>query len=109
MTPMTPTQIKTFARLSVLATTAAVTVRSAAAAAAVFADAMRPSGETTTNIQPMLAILDHDLDAAVEALGDAMASLSNVRRLFGLPPSSVVVVAEAVQDAATEAAELCQS
>ena len=109
MTPMSPTQIKTFARLSFLTTTAAVTVRSAAAAAAVFAEAMRPSGETTTSIQPMLAYLDHDLDAAVEALGDAMQDLANVRRLFGLPPADAHVAAEAVHSPATEAAELCAS
>ena len=95
MTPMTPAQVKLFARLSDLATTAAVPVRSAAANIAKIAVKLRAVDGPPTNLQPVLNDLNHDLDAAVESLVDAMTNLGNIRRLLGLLSATSAVVAEA--------------
>ena len=108
MPAMSPTQIKTFGRLYHLTGLTAATVRSAAAAATVFADAMG-AGEMPADLRLVLGYLEHDLEAAVESLADAMASHANVRRICGLPPAEANAAAEAAYMPATDAAELCAS
>ena len=109
MPAMTPTQIRTFARLDALTTAAATTVRSAAAAAAVFTEAMRAGNGIPLVLQYPLADLGNDFSVAACSLLSVAFDLASVRRALGLPPAEASVDAEAAYMPATEAAELCAS
>ena len=106
MPAMTPTQIKTFARLSTLTPAAAETVRSVAAAAAVFGEAMRAGDGTPLGLRYPLADLDNDLNAAVCSLLSVASDLASIRRALGLSPAAIEA-SEAAYARATAAAELC--
>ena len=108
MPAMTPTQIKTFARLATLTTAAATTVCSVTAAAAVFGEAMRASNGIPTELRYPLADLDNDLSAAACSLLSVASDIASIRRLLGLPPAALEA-SEAAYARATEAAELCAS
>ena len=109
MTAMTPTQIKTFARLAALTTAAATTVRSAVAAATVFTDAMRAGGEMPAKLRTVIGFLEDSLSDTGYELLEAAADIVRIRRIIGLPLAEASDDAEAAYMPATEAAELCAS
>ena len=109
MPAMTPTQIKTFARLVTLTTAAATTVRSAVAAAAVFAEAMRAGPERPFKLGVAIGFLENSLDDTSVELLEAVSDLARIRQILDLPPAEASDDAEAAYMPATEAAELCAS
>ena len=110
MPAMTPTQIKTFARLVTLTTAAATTVRSAVAAAAVYAEAMQAGDGTPFELRKPLGRLKYNLGESIGSLLAVETYIDDIRQFVGLPLAvAVLEPTEAAYMPATEAAELCAS
>ena len=90
---MNPTQIKTFARLSSMATYAATTVELTLAAVAAFSEALRAADELPGDLELELGRLKNCLEVAGDVLRDVAPGVASIRQFIGLLPAKLADVA----------------